>query len=154
MRHRHSKFHRSGPIGPFDKLRAGRLRTSRAADREGAAAVEFAITFPIILAIFLGTIELANLNYLRNLTNDAAFQVARKMIVPGADAKTATAETEQLLRELRVQGAEFNIQEDQNRVYVQVSVPIEENAWGIAGLVNNVMLAQECTLRKSLRLSN
>lgn len=139
MRHRrHSRFYRS----------------SRALDREGVAAVEFAITFPIILIIFLGTIELANLNYLRNLTNDAAFQVARKMIVPGAEQQDAIAESEQLLGQLRISGAEFHIQEGADKVYVQVSVPIARNSWGIGRLVNNIMLRQDCTLRKSLDLNN
>jgi Flp pilus assembly protein TadG len=68
-------------------MSALRYRTNRGRrfpGRCGAAAVEFAMTVPIMLLLLFGALELGRMNMIRQTANNAAYEAARTCIVPGA----------------------------------------------------------------------
>ena len=70
--------------------------------RRGATAVEFALVVPILLLFVFGAFEFSRANMLRNTIENAAFEGARKGIIPGATAGEAQAAAEALLSSLHV----------------------------------------------------
>ena len=55
-------------------------------DRRGAAAVEFALTAPILFLFFFAALEFGRYNMIQQTANNAAFEAARQCILPGASA--------------------------------------------------------------------
>ena len=107
-----------------------RLAASKPAqNRSGATAVEFAIVLPILVLFTLGAIEFSRANMLRNSIENAAFEGARRGIVPGASSVQATAAAQDLLDILRIKDstitvAPSNINRDTEEVTVTVSTPM------------------------------
>ena len=66
----------------FCRLHRNRLARPKA--RRGATLVEFAIVVPVIFTLFLGAIEMTRLNFIRHSASNAAYEGARKAIVPGS----------------------------------------------------------------------
>ena len=70
--------------------------------RSGATTVEFAIVVPITLTMFLGAIELTRMNFIRQTAANAAYEGARKAIVPGNTVQDAQTEALRLLNTMGV----------------------------------------------------
>lgn len=78
--------------------RVTRNRFFGAADqRTGAAMVEFAIVANILFVSILACFEIARMNMVRNMAQDAAYFAARQAIVPGATVEEATLQATQLM---------------------------------------------------------
>ena len=101
----------------------------------GAVTVEFAIAMPILILFTFTGIEFARVNMLRNTAANAAYEGARKGIVPGATAAECEAAAQGLLDTLGVTGHTVTatpnpIQPDTAAVSVAVSIPItQENSF-------------------------
>ncbi|MDC0936107.1 TadE/TadG family type IV pilus assembly protein [Pirellulales bacterium] len=65
--------------------------TLRPASRRGVAAVEFALTAPILFLLVMGAIEFSRANMLAHTTTIAAVEAARVGIVPGATSDECRA---------------------------------------------------------------
>lgn len=106
----------------------------RAADRSGAAAVEFALTAPILFMLLFAALEVGRMNLIHQTANNAAYEAARKAAVPGATVADAEAAGTRILQSIGVQGATVDVQPDpiQNdtpQVTVTVTVPLNNNMW-------------------------
>lgn len=125
------------------KLPAGR--------RRGATAVEFALTLPLLLLLVIGLIEFARLHNLRHAADNAAYEAARHVIVPGASVAEAVAHGNDLLarsgvRTGSIQVTPSTIGEETAQVTVQVSVALAGNSWLPKGLTANRTITRETTL--------
>lgn len=110
----------------------------------GAAAVEFAIVFPLVLIFFIGIIAVSQAFILRDLSQLAAYEGARAGTILDATSEDIRTETERVLTSMRVQGAEITIEPTQltnstPRVRVTVRIPIADNAWVAGPLVPSII---------------
>lgn len=118
-------------------------------ERSGAAAVEFALTFPIAMGLFVSLATLIQAFVIRNAAENAAYLGARRGIIPGA----TTAEISQIVdRELKIAfiiSYEHEIDRSGEDVTVRVVVPFQGNLWTTAGLSPKAFaIEQFCTLKK------
>lgn len=72
------------------KRLAGNSQAKRAAQRQGAATVEFALCLPVLLALIFAMIEFSGAAQLQNSVRMAAFEGARAGLALNATASTAT----------------------------------------------------------------
>ena len=115
--------------------------------RTGALTVEFAIVAPIIFFVFLGSIELTTLNLLRHTAANAAYEGARKAIVPGGTDAAAEAKAREILK---IVGAttdvDVNIRRTTTDITVTVIIPINRNSWGLSRFSNGLSINKSCLL--------
>ncbi len=121
--------------------------------RKGATTVEFAIVVPIILTMFLGAIELTRLNFIRQSAANISYEAARQAIVPGNSEQEARNEATRLLNALGIaNGSTVAITSTLTRITVTVTVPSNQNSWGISRFSGGLNISQSCTLtRESAR---
>lgn len=103
-------------------------------NRCGALTVEFALCFPLLLLMFTAAFEFARTNMVRQTAGNAAYEGARRAIVPGASAGDAEDFARKILSIVGTRGADVEvdpptIEEDTPRVTVTVKVPLNENAF-------------------------
>ena len=124
-------------------------RNRKTRKRCGAVSVEFALMAPIIFALFFGCIEITRLNFLRHTASNAAYEGARASILPGRSAADGIAEATQLLNNVGAgNGATVNVISSAESVQVTVSIPVDQNSWGLGRFTKNMNLVQSCTLRR------
>jgi len=120
--------------------------------RRGATIAEFAIVAPVFFVLLFTGIEFSALNTIRCTANNAAYEGARKLVIPGASAATGSTEAERIMaiigvRNLTVTVIPSTLTDETREVTVRVSVPYDSNAiimpWFTGGLVIN----SESTLR-------
>src|SRR6478736_4804790 len=85
------------------------VRLHRRGPRNGAVAVEFAITAPIFFLFLLAAFEFGWLNVMRHTADNAAYEAARTVLVPGATAAEATAKATSILNVVGARGAKISI---------------------------------------------
>jgi Flp pilus assembly protein TadG len=126
-----------------------RTNQRRRPSRAGATTVEFAIVVPIIFAIFLGTLEMTRLNFIRHSASNAAYEGARKAIVPGSTTDQARAAAQRLMTAVGVSnGITTDVTSTQSATTVTVSVPVNLNSWGVAKFSSGMVITQSCTLSR------
>jgi Flp pilus assembly protein TadG len=114
---------------------------------QGATTVEFAFVAPIIILLFLGAIEVTRLNYLRHSAANAAYVGARKIVVPGGINSEAVTVASEYLNLVRAgAGAQVDVVRDDETVSVTVTIPVEQNAWGILKFSTGIEISNTCTL--------
>lgn len=137
-------------MSELKRKRTGKRPSRR---RAGATTVEFAFIVPIIFAIFLGSLEMTRLNFIRHSASNAAYEGARKAIVPGSTTEQARGEALRLMTTVGVTNdVTATVTSNMNSMTVTVSVPVDRNSWGIARFSSGMTITQSCTLsRESLR---
>lgn len=119
--------------------------------RRGATLVEFALVAPIFfLSIFAG-IEFAVLNTIRATSHNAAYEAARKLVIPGAAASEGITEANRIMGvigvdSLKVTVTPNTIAEDTKQVTVDISIPYADNAIFMPFFTGNVTLQSSITM--------
>src|SRR4051794_10457829 len=133
---------------------AGRNNASRQrlANRGGVVAVEFAITAPIFFLFLLAAFEFGWLNVLRHTADNAAYEAARTIIVPGATSTEATAKAQGLLNIVGARGAKISITpaavtSSTDQVTVAIDVPMKQNGLITPRFTGKTTLHSESTLK-------
>jgi Flp pilus assembly protein TadG len=127
-------------------------KLKRRRNRSGATAVEFAVIAPIFFLVILGGIEFASVHITQCAMENAAFEGARKGIVPGARAATCKASAEALMagagiNEYTVTVTPATITAATDSVKVSVSVPMTvQNKFGLSGFLNDTTLVKAIEL--------
>ena len=117
--------------------------------RTGATAVEFAFMVPIIFTMFIGSIEVTRLNFIRNTAGNACYEGARKAVSPGATTAEAQAEALRLLTMLNVgSGATVNVTSTADSITCAVTIPVNQNSWGITRFTTGLNVSQSCKLSR------
>jgi Flp pilus assembly protein TadG len=120
--------------------------------RRGAVTVEFALTVPIFFLVLFGSIELARLNMLRTSIENAAYEGARRAIVPGGTAADAQDGARVILTAVSARHAQVDvdppiIDADTTQVTVTVAVPLRKNLWVFAPAFTGTSdMVRSCTL--------
>ncbi|TWT86837.1 TadE-like protein [Pseudobythopirellula maris] len=101
--------------------------------RRGATTVEFALVAPLFFLVLFSMFEFTWMNVMRHTADNAAYEAARRVIVPGANVAEAEAEANRLLRivgarDARVTVAPRTITRATERVTVTVEIPMSSNA--------------------------
>lgn len=128
------------------------LSKSKRRNRRGATAVEFAVIAPIFFLVIFGGIEFASVHITQCAMENAAFEGARRGIVPGAKASTCKAAAEALmdgagLNEFSVTVNPATITPLTESVRVSVSVPMTaENKFGLSAFLNDTTLVKTIEL--------
>ena len=122
------------------------------APRAGATAVEFAVVVPILLLTIWAGITFVRANMIRHTVENAAYVASRAVIVPGATQEEAIEEAQRLLGVLGIRDAEITfdpsvIEEDTLFVTTEISVPMQNNSWGMNRFMKDAMFFGSSTLR-------
>lgn len=105
------------------------LRQMKSRDRSGAVTVEVAITAPILFLFVFAGIEFARVNMISDTCENAAFEGARRGIVPGATATDCENEAQQILDIVGITDSTITvtptvITEETPTVTVNVDIPL------------------------------
>ncbi|MCA9061466.1 MAG: pilus assembly protein [Planctomycetaceae bacterium] len=117
--------------------------------RAGAVTVEFSLVLPIVFFLFLGSLELTAVNIIRHSASNAAYEAARKMVIPGGTEAAARAEAIRLLQITKCSnGATVTVDSSGRQVRVTVSVPAASNSWGLSRFIGGLTVRQTAVLSK------
>lgn len=119
--------------------------------RRGAHTVEFALVLPIILSLFVAGIEFSRMNMLRHVVDNASYEAARHVIVPGANAQEGIDRAKSILEIMGATNATVTvspnpINESTEKVSVKVSLPANGNMWAISLFSKNLRFESETKL--------
>lgn len=123
--------------------------------RSGAAAVEFAMTAPLVFMLLLGALELGHANMVFHAAEAAAFEGARAGIVPGATSAEVTSATQNVLDISRIRDASIsispsNLDSKEETIRVQVNVPYPKNTLMPPFFTKGLTIRRECRLSREL----
>ena len=100
--------------------------------QRGAVTVEFAFTLPLLLLFVFSGFELSRVNMMRNSIENAAYEGARRGIVPGATAADCEATTQTILDIIDIKNSSITvtpttIDANTETVTVSVEVPLTQS---------------------------
>ncbi len=134
--------------------------TSRASQRRGTTTIEFAfVAVPFFVLIF-GCIEFARVGMVEAITEDAAFQAARHVMVAGSTKAEGIAEANRVLRYLGVTSSlvdvtprdtagavQNDIDDDTSEITVTVRVNMAENSLWLGRMTGCIVFEKTCTVQ-------
>ena len=96
--------------------------------------MEMAITLPLLFLVVLTSVEFGRMNVIRHTIDNAAYEAARKAIVPGVAAADAEREARRIMDIVGAQGVDVRItppvlEIDTPQVNVNVSVDFGQNGF-------------------------
>lgn len=123
-----------------------------ASKRRGAAIVEFAVVAPLFFLLLMAGIEFAMIATIRSTSHNAAYEAARELVIPGADAADGIAEAERIMsvvgvNDLTVTTTPSVIAEDTQEITVNISIPYANNAIFTPLFLGNLTLQSSITMR-------
>ena len=102
--------------------------------RRGATSLEFALIAPAFLLVVFCCVEFSRMSLLRNMTQNAAYEACRNVIVEGGNVQDAVVEAERVLARMGAREATINVNDGQpitfetQTVTVRIEVPMEANS--------------------------
>lgn len=126
---------------------------NRNARRRGAVTVEMALTLPLLFLVVFASIEFSRMNVLRHTVDHAAYEAARRAIVPGASVSDAENEAQRLMRICGARGVDVDvnpriIELDTPQVTVRVAVQADQNGFFVNQFFRSKELVGTATLRR------
>jgi Flp pilus assembly protein TadG len=123
--------------------------------RKGVTAVEFALTFPLLLLIVFGSLEFSRANMIRNMCENAALEGARAGMIPGATAQDCTDAANGLLDIIGIQNATVTIEPSTivpatPDVAVTVTIPLADNSLPMSKFVLGTTMSQTAELPREV----
>lgn len=130
-----------------------RSKNRRRSNRSGATAVEFALTAPLLIFLLFASVEFGRANMVRHAMDIAAYEGARRGIVPGATSANARTVARAELAIVSARGATITvvpatITDDTSDVTVTISIPMNRNGWIAATFLRNATISRSCTLAR------
>jgi Flp pilus assembly protein TadG len=130
-------------------------RVGVASPKRGTTVVEFAVTLPLVLLLFFGSIEFARVNMLRHSAAQAAYEGARRGIVPGASAADVRGAAQGILNSAfastyTVDVVPSAIVASTPEVTVNISVPLAANSWVVPQFFTGSTLTRSFTLQREV----
>jgi Flp pilus assembly protein TadG len=120
--------------------------------RRGATLVEFAMTAPIFILFLMASFEFGWINVMRHTADNAAYEAARHVIVPGGTAAEAKARATSILnavgaRDPKITITPSTIAPETKQVTVQVDLPVDSNSLIMPRFLKGKTLSSTSTLR-------
>lgn len=149
-------FRRSAPSQDSGQRRDRRFRWTRTKltprKRRGVVTVEFALVAPVFFIFLFAAFEFGRLFMLRHTADNAAYEAARKAMVPGATSAEAITEARRLLamvgaRSYTVTVDPPTLDENTESLTVTVQMPFADNAYLTPRLLGDTVLRSQVTLR-------
>jgi Flp pilus assembly protein TadG len=113
----------------------------------GALAVEVALTSIILFLFVLAGLEFGRMNMLRHTLNNAAYEGARKALVPKATDQEIRTAVEKMLRTVAANNPRILIHRANGTVTVQVELDASRQGWMVP------LYFRSRTLRSSVTLA-
>jgi hypothetical protein len=109
------------------------------------------VVLPLVFLLFLGGIEFARMHLVRHVVDNAAYEAARHVIVPGATADEAIAQANKILASVNAVGAQVQITpnpitEETKSVSVKVILPCSENMLSLSNFSSGLNIVSETKL--------
>jgi Flp pilus assembly protein TadG len=109
-------------------------QTQTCGSRRGVTVAELSIVLPVFLMIVFAGFEFSRICLVRNAAHNAAYQAARRVMVPGATVADANAEASRLLSVFGVSTFTLTVNPNPitlaaNRVTVSVDIPADQCGW-------------------------
>ena len=106
----------------------------RRSKRRAAVTVEMAITAPILFLMLFAALEFCGMNNMRHSVDNAAYEAARRGIVPGATMADVVGEANTIMgylgaRDVTVTVSPDPFDDNTRELVVTVSIPIAQNGW-------------------------
>ena len=103
-------------------------------NRRGAAAIEFAFAVVVVFLFVFGVIEFGRVRMVQHTIDNASYEAARHVVVPGGTAAEAIDAAQAILDAGRISDATISvspnpIRHDATSVRVHISAPLSSNAW-------------------------
>lgn len=131
-----------------------RLRACAAqrTNRQGATLVEFVFVVPIFFMVLFAGIEFATIGTIRSTSHNAAYEGARLLVIPGANAQDGIDEARRIMSVVGVDNLTVTttpavISDDTFQVTVDIEIPYAQNAVFTPWFVGNRILRSTCTLK-------
>ena len=133
-----------------------RRQTNRS--RRGAAVVEFAVVATVFFVTVSTCMEFARFNMIQHLAEDAAYEAARMCMVQGAVSQEGIDEANRILGSLGVSSVDVTvtpsvegttqseINDDTTQVRVDISIPMNENAFFVPKFLEGFDIESTTTL--------
>jgi Flp pilus assembly protein TadG len=107
---------------------------------------------PVFFVLLIAAFEFGRLNVIRHTADNAAYEAARRAMVPGATAAEASSEAQRILRIVGTRGARVTVDPavlgpEVDQITVAVDVPLNQNGWITPRLTRNSTLRATSTLR-------
>ena len=131
-----------------------RLRSRKSRNqRKGAAAVELAVTFPLLMLVLFALFEITRANMMIHTAEAAAYECARLCIVPGANVDDGITAARQVLRTSGVgtstiQVTPADLSADSESVSVTVSVRFGDNSIFTPTFMSGAPFVKTCELQR------
>ena len=102
--------------------------------RRGSLTVEMAVTLPVLFLFVFAALEFAGMNVIRHTVDNAAYEAARRGIVPGATVADVVNEATVIMGFVGAENVTVNvvpatITQDTDELTVTVNVPVAGNGW-------------------------
>lgn len=127
----------------------------RRGTRRGVAAVEFALSLPLLVLLTLATVEACNAIYLQQSLTVAAYEGARTAILPKVKSANVEQQANQILSDRRVKGGVISVTpSDLGKVpvgkfiKVTVSAPMSNNSTFLNGIFSSRTYTAEVEMMK------
>lgn len=120
-------------------------------NRGGVAAVEFAMTAPILFLMLYAALELGHANMTYNAVEAACYEGARVGIIPGTQAADCRAAAERILAISKIRGASVtvvpaNLDTPSPSVQVRITLPYADTALMPATFTRLLTINRHCEL--------
>ena len=120
---------------------------------QGAATLEFALTASILFFFLFAALEFSRAHMIYHTCENAAYEGARRGIVPGATQQDVINTTQSILNSASVTDVLItvtptNIIADTTQVTVVISVQIDTNSWVTPLFFAGKTASSSCTLQR------
>lgn len=136
------------------------LHRMRRKARQGAVAVEFALTAGLAFLFFFGAFEFSRVAMIRGTIDNAVYEGARVGITPGATAGDVEKKVRDILGFSLVKVANVTVQPnpilfDSKTVTVRVDLPLDRNTFSPAQFFNGKSVVRSIQMkREASRFTN
>ena len=139
---------------PLQRRTARKRRPSD--DRRGVTLVEFALVSPALFLFIFACFEFAQASMIRNSVGNAAYEGARRIVVPGSTAAHGIAAAQSVLANSGVTNSTITVNpatltEATTDVTVTVSVSFANNAWMTPWFLGSATMTRACTLARETK---
>lgn len=130
------------------------FKALRKSARRGAVTVEMAIAVPVLFLFAFAALEFCGVNVQRHTADNAAYEAARRGIVPGATAQDVRDEATRIMAFVGARNVTVNvtpavISDLTEELTVRVEVPIADNGWLSPMFFSaSDIVVRECTMAR------
>lgn len=131
-------------------IRQSKSQQGKSRERRGATVVEIAMILPLLFTLFWGFWEWSRVEMIRQAAATAAYEGARRGILPGATINDMETMANEKLIPYSVSDAVItpSIDNVTNRASVEITIPLKNNLWGSGRFLADRNIVSKFELRR------